>query len=73
MIRELKGLSYSRALFLYITWVILMLRCSVWFALYIFIIAYDYLVVSTLVMRIECTYNVNTLRLILADNATTYI
>jgi hypothetical protein len=73
MIRELKGLSCSRALFLYITWVILILRCSVWFTSHIFIIAYDYLVISTLVMRMKYTYSVNMLRLILANDIIIYI
>jgi hypothetical protein len=72
-ITKLKSLSYSRALFLYTTLVILMLEYSVWFILQIFVITYDYLVVSTLVMRIECICSVNTLRLILANDAIAYI
>jgi hypothetical protein len=50
-----------------------MLGCSVRFVSRIFIIAYDYLVVSTLAMRIKCICSVNTLRLILANGATVYI
>jgi hypothetical protein len=47
-----------------------MLRCNVRLASRIFVITYDYLVVFTLAIRIECTCSVNTLRLILADGAT---
>jgi hypothetical protein len=73
MIRELKGLFYSKALFLHTTQVISILGYSVRFTSQIFVITCDCLIVSTLIMRIECTYSVNTLRLILADGATVCI